>query len=386
TIDNGITLSTPVVSIRYQYDNHLGSASLELDQNAAIISYEEYHPFGTTSYRSGRTETEVAMKRYKYVGKERDEETGLYYYGARYYAAWIARFVSVDPLQLKYPHYTPYQYAGNKPVSYIDLDGLEEAKTTEEKKPEERQSESITPMQSKNADLIEVPKENVDMSLRKIPELSFNTKYIGLRFASVAEAEEYDEFKSMVTNRAKGNSSNKYMYQEVLKELTAVESNTEIVFRLRMGENITCDAGGGNNKYNPKNMEIDINIVTSGSFTITQTIAHEFKHAFQFTEGKLGYGFAIGPYTHDFADEYEAYQRQNLFSDYNKNNFLSDDQIIEKIESDYNFDFSFKNITVSDFFKDPKALTIQQIKLMNEKYINIDRKDRLNIFKGWKSQ
>jgi len=128
TVNNGATLTTPTIAVRYQYDNHLGSASLELDQNAAIISYEEYHPFGTTSYRSGRTETEVALKRYKYVGKERDEETGLYYYGARYYAAWIARFVSVDPLQLKYPHYTPYQYAGNKPVSYIDLDGLEEAK------------------------------------------------------------------------------------------------------------------------------------------------------------------------------------------------------------------------------------------------------------------
>ncbi len=127
TIDNGITLSTATNSIRYQYDNHLGSASLELDQTAAIISYEEYHPFGTTSYRSGRTETEVSQKRYKYVGKERDEETGLYYYGARYYAAWLFRFVSVDPLQFKYPHYTPYQYAGNKPVSYIDLDGLEEA-------------------------------------------------------------------------------------------------------------------------------------------------------------------------------------------------------------------------------------------------------------------
>jgi RHS repeat-associated protein len=104
------------------------SACLELDQTAQIISYEEYHPFGTTSYRSGRTETEVSLKRYKYVGKERDEETGLYYYGARYYAAWICRFVSVDPLQFEYPYYTPYQYAGNKPISYIDLDGLEEAK------------------------------------------------------------------------------------------------------------------------------------------------------------------------------------------------------------------------------------------------------------------
>ncbi|NOQ26265.1 MAG: hypothetical protein GQ564_12950 [Bacteroidales bacterium] len=114
--------------VRYQYDNHLGSASLELDESAEIISYEEYHPFGTTSYRSGRTETETSQKRYKYVGKERDEETGLYYYGARYYAAWICRFVSVDSLQFDYPYYTPYQYAGNKPISYIDLDGLEEVK------------------------------------------------------------------------------------------------------------------------------------------------------------------------------------------------------------------------------------------------------------------
>ena len=114
--------------IRYQYDNHLGSACLELDDTGQIISYEEYHPFGTTSYRSGRTETEVSLKRYKYCGKERDEETGLYYYGMRYYAAWICRFISVDPLQFEYPHYTPYQYAGNKPISYIDLDGREEIK------------------------------------------------------------------------------------------------------------------------------------------------------------------------------------------------------------------------------------------------------------------
>jgi RHS repeat-associated protein len=118
--------------IRYQIDNHLGSACLELDENAAIISYEEYHPFGTTSYRSGRNETEVSQKRYRYIGKERDEETGLYYYGMRYYAAWIGRFVSVDPLQFDYPHYTPFQYAGNKPISFIDLDGAEPDNVVEE--------------------------------------------------------------------------------------------------------------------------------------------------------------------------------------------------------------------------------------------------------------
>jgi len=107
-------------TVRYQLSDHLGSASLELDENADIISYEEYYPFGTTSYRSGRSETEVSQKRYKYVMKELDnerrsplehpknkkiisEKTGLYYYGMRYYASFICRFISVAPLQHKYP-------------------------------------------------------------------------------------------------------------------------------------------------------------------------------------------------------------------------------------------------------------------------------------------
>ncbi|MBP1673733.1 MAG: insecticidal toxin complex protein [Bacteroidetes bacterium] len=117
----------------YQYDNHLGSACLELDVAGLIISYEEYHPFGTTSYRSGANEVDVSLKRYKYCGKERDEETGLYYYGMRYYAAWLCRFINVDPLQFKYPYYTPFQYAGNKPITYIDLDGGEEKKIEKQK-------------------------------------------------------------------------------------------------------------------------------------------------------------------------------------------------------------------------------------------------------------
>ena len=123
-VDNGITLSTATNSIRYQYDNHLGSASLELDQIAAIISYEEYHPFGTTSYRSGRKETEVSQKRYKYVGKERDEETGLYYYGARYYAAWLCRFVSVDSLMSEFPWQSSYLAFDGNPINKVDLTGM----------------------------------------------------------------------------------------------------------------------------------------------------------------------------------------------------------------------------------------------------------------------
>jgi RHS repeat-associated protein len=120
-------------TVRYQVNNHLGSSSIELNESGVILTYEEYHPFGTTAYQ--KHNTNISQKRYKYVGKERDEETGLYYYGFRFYAPWLCRFVSVDPLQHKYPQYTPFQYAGNKPITFIDLDGLEEARNpTYEKK------------------------------------------------------------------------------------------------------------------------------------------------------------------------------------------------------------------------------------------------------------
>ena len=120
TVDNGSPVSTPTPLIRYQYSNHLESACLEIDDSANLISYEEYYPFGKSSYRSGRNQTEVQTKRYRYSGKERDDESGLYYYGKRYYAGWIGRFVSVDPMKEKSPGKTPYHYTSNNPVNRED--------------------------------------------------------------------------------------------------------------------------------------------------------------------------------------------------------------------------------------------------------------------------
>jgi len=70
----------------------------------------------------------VAFKdfRYKFNGKETDSETGTQDYGFRIYNPALGRFLSVDPLTKNYPWYTPYQFAGNKPILAIDLDGLEE--------------------------------------------------------------------------------------------------------------------------------------------------------------------------------------------------------------------------------------------------------------------
>jgi uncharacterized protein RhaS with RHS repeats len=77
--------------VRFQLGNHLGSASLELDDQAQIISYEEYTPYGSTSYQAVRAGLDKNPKRYRFTGKERDEENGLNYHGARYYAPWLGR-------------------------------------------------------------------------------------------------------------------------------------------------------------------------------------------------------------------------------------------------------------------------------------------------------
>ena len=119
------TTAHPHNSLRYQFGNHLGSASLELDDAGQIISYEEYYPYGSTSYQAGRSAAEVSLKRYRYTGKERDEETGFNYHGARYYASWVGTWVSCDPVGLK-GGIVLYRFASSNPVGLVDPTGTDD--------------------------------------------------------------------------------------------------------------------------------------------------------------------------------------------------------------------------------------------------------------------
>ena len=115
--------NSPQQLTRYQFSNHLGTACLELDDHAQIISYEEYYPYGSTSYQAlgGQTET---PKRYRYTGKERDEESGLYYHVARHYAPWLGRWVSADPSGIQ-DGLNVFQYGYSSPVRYSDPTGYQ---------------------------------------------------------------------------------------------------------------------------------------------------------------------------------------------------------------------------------------------------------------------
>ena len=87
---------------------------------AQIISYEEYYPYGSTSYQAGRSQTEVSLKRYRYTGKERDEETGFNYHGARYYAPWLGRWVAGDPVGIM-EGLNLYEYVEGNPIERSDI-------------------------------------------------------------------------------------------------------------------------------------------------------------------------------------------------------------------------------------------------------------------------
>ncbi len=108
--------------MRFQLDNHLGSASLEMDESGLVIGYEEYHPYGTTAYWSKASSSEVSLRRYRYIGKEKDEETGLYYHGARHCAPWLGRWTSADPAgMVDGPNL--YEYVRGNPVRSKDPSG-----------------------------------------------------------------------------------------------------------------------------------------------------------------------------------------------------------------------------------------------------------------------
>jgi RHS repeat-associated protein len=122
TVDAASPATIGEPTVRYQLDNHLGSACLELDDAAAVLSYEEYYPYGATSYQAGPSAAEVSLKRFRHTGKERDEETGLSYHGARYYAPWLGRWTSPDPAGLV-DGPNRYTYVRNNPVRLTDPSG-----------------------------------------------------------------------------------------------------------------------------------------------------------------------------------------------------------------------------------------------------------------------
>jgi RHS repeat-associated protein len=127
--DHGGADEAPVV--RFQLSNHLGSCAVEVTDTGQVLSYEEYHPFGTTALWLAAGAARVSTRRYRYTGREKDDGTGLYRHGVRHYAGWLARWTSPDPAGLA-DGPNPYEYVRGNPVRLTDPSGTQSTEDHDE--------------------------------------------------------------------------------------------------------------------------------------------------------------------------------------------------------------------------------------------------------------
>ena len=104
----------------FYHSDHLGSTSYITDDHANITQYDAYLPYGELLVDEHSSSEDLP---YKFNGKQFDEETGLYYYGARYMNPVISLWYGVDPMQEKSPFISTYVYTFNNPVHFIDPNG-----------------------------------------------------------------------------------------------------------------------------------------------------------------------------------------------------------------------------------------------------------------------
>lgn len=134
-LEQTISLNTPVLEgnlQRYEHDaskydaywyhsDHLGSSSYISNTNGVVTQHMEYLPYGETLVDEHQNSYNTP---YKFNGKELDDETGNYYYGARYYNPKWSVWLSTDPLAEEYPSWSSYNYTMLNPVNLTDPTGM----------------------------------------------------------------------------------------------------------------------------------------------------------------------------------------------------------------------------------------------------------------------
>ncbi len=136
SIPNSNFISQEVKTLQYFYlSDHLGSSSWISDKDGNALQHLSYLPFGEV-FANQKAQNSSFDTEYKFLGKERDTETGFDYFGARYYVSELGIWLSVDPMSGKRLWESSYVYCGNNPINRIDPNGMiwDESQLTDSQK------------------------------------------------------------------------------------------------------------------------------------------------------------------------------------------------------------------------------------------------------------
>jgi RHS repeat-associated protein len=298
----------------YQYKDHLGDVRLSYDKNLIIQEENNYYAFGLKQYGYNNiNNSSNAGLKYKYNGKEFQDEMGinLYDYGWRNYDPALGRWMSIDNMSEKYLSTSPYHYAGNNPVVYLDIDGNEFTPIAEEWI--RRIISNINTRRTSNNQAIE--KANQRIASGRFgwfqSEKSLNKKIERLKNENTELTTTTNEIETLRDS-------------DQVYDVVSDSNGTE---RDQIGNSSTINQ----TTYNSDNNRVQLTI---SSGTDLGLFSHELKHMYQFETGQTTLGLTKnkGSLTlsdnnllfYDLSDEVEAYKRGALFGQRENINSVKD--------------------------------------------------------------
>ena len=262
----------------FYHPDHLGSTSYVTDADGNIAQHVEYIPYGEVFVEERNNSFST---NYLFNAKELDNETGLYYYGARYLDPTGAMWLSVDPMWETYAGMSPYNYCAGNPVKLVDPDGR---KVTDEFDSWLKSEERIA------ADKLKDPSLS-DKERREFEAVSIEA-------TKLRESKQlYDiQFKDLTNEKRKNNMQyNAYTIYDTEKDKVVIVMN---------------NTNERDNRGNLTNLDTRKPMTKAG----IDDFAHEAKHCFQFEVGLHSFNEKGEPgHLYDYGDEVEAHYRGFLF-------------------------------------------------------------------------
>ena len=334
--------------MHYTLKDHQGNLTATIHGNTVErLSYDAWgrrrNPVGF-GYATVAEPVEATFDR-GYTLHEHYDEFDLINMNGRLYDPVLGRMLSPDiAIQDLYNQqaYNRYSYCLNNPLRFTDPSGYFVSGTSS-------QFRSFTLLFYEN---------NNNKGVYFSTDEALGLQIPKIEFASKDEEEAYNKYRNEVF------SYDTEEYKIIQAELLLLESATEI-FRIRMGDNITNEAGGGNFTYNLETDEFDVNLADYGDYNSMEKISHELKHAFQYMNKEIGFDIRPGKViklAYDINDEIEAFERQGMFG-----KTLTKDEV--RNDSRYNKLPNMKsNLTIDKLQNMHPSYPFYEMKIQNKLY------------------